>query len=154
MTQPTTIEIEEFKVIGISVRTTNQNGQSQNDIGNLWSKFMGQNLIELIPNKNSNDIYCIYTNYESDFNGLYTTILGCKVNSFDNIPEGFISWTIPKTKYQVYKSTGKLPDSVVKTWTNIWQSDISRKYVADFEVYGQKSQNPENAEVDTYVSIK
>jgi hypothetical protein len=27
MTQFTTIEIDEFKVIGISVRTTNQNGQ-------------------------------------------------------------------------------------------------------------------------------
>jgi predicted transcriptional regulator YdeE len=154
MTQSTTIEIEEFKVIGISVRTTNQNRQSQNDIGNLWGKFIEQNLIGKIPNKNSLDIYCIYTNYESDFNGLYTAILGCKVNSFDNIPEGFISWTIPKTKYQVYKSTGKLPDSVLKTWTNIWQSDTGRKYVADFDVYGQKSQNTENAEVDTYVSIK
>jgi len=154
MTQPMSIEIEEFKVIGISVRTTNQNGQSQKDISNLWSKFMGQNLIDQILNKKSQDIYCIYTNYESDFNGLYTTILGCRVNSFDSIPEGFISWTIPKTKYQVYKSTGKLPESVMKTWTNIWQSDIRRKYVADFDIYGQKSQNPENAEVDTYVSIK
>jgi predicted transcriptional regulator YdeE len=153
-TNPTTIEIEEFKVIGISVRTTNQNGQSQNDIGNLWDKFMRQNLIEQIPNKNSDEVYCIYTNYESDFNGPYTTILGCKVDSFDNIPDGLIGWTITKSNYQVYKSTGKLPDSVVKTWTNIWQSEISRKYAADFDVYGQDSQNPENAEVDTYVSIK
>ena len=153
MIQLKTIEINEFKVIGISVRTTNKNGQSQNDIGNLWDKFMGQNLIEQIANKNSNDIYCIYTNYDSDFNGLYTTILGCKVNSFDNIPQGFGSWTIPKTKYQVYQSAGKLPDSIVKTWTSIWQTDISRKYVADFDLYGQKSKNPENAEVDTYVSI-
>jgi predicted transcriptional regulator YdeE len=51
MTQPKTIELAEFKVIGISVRTTNENGQSQNDIGNLWAKLMGQNLIEQIPIK-------------------------------------------------------------------------------------------------------
>ena len=153
MTQPKTIEIEEFKVIGISVRTTNENGQSQNDISNLWAKFIGQNLIEQIPNKDANDIYCIYADYESDFNGPYTTILGCRVNSFDTIPHGFNNWTIPKTKYQVYKSAGKLPDCVVMTWINIWQSDVERKYIADFDLYGQKAQNPEHAEVDTYVSI-
>ena len=35
MAQSMTTEIEGFKVIGISVRTTNQNGQSQNDIGRI-----------------------------------------------------------------------------------------------------------------------
>ncbi len=149
-----TIEIEEFKVIGISVRTINKNGQSQNDIGNLWGKFMGQNLIDKVPNKLAHEIYCIYTDYENDFNGQYTTIIGCKVNSFENIPEGLTTWTIPTTKYKVYKSIGKLPECVMMTWTNIWHSDINRKCVADFDVYGQKAQNWEHAEVDTYVSIE
>ncbi|HZV12359.1 MAG TPA: effector binding domain-containing protein, partial [Candidatus Kapabacteria bacterium] len=35
------ITLDEFNIIGISVRTTNQNGQSQKDIGELWEKFMG-----------------------------------------------------------------------------------------------------------------
>lgn len=96
-----TVEIDEFKIIGIAIRTTNQNGQSQNDIGNLWGKFMGQNIMEQIPNKEANDVYCIYTDYETDFNGPYTTIIGCRVNLFGNIPEGFISKTILTTKYQV-----------------------------------------------------
>ena len=113
-----TVEIAEFKIIGMTVRTTNQNGQSQNDIGNLWGKFMGGNFIEQIPNKETDDVYCIYTDYESDFNGPYTTILGCRVNSFDNVQEDFVSKTIPPTKYQVYKSIGKLPDSVVMRWAN------------------------------------
>ncbi len=154
MTKVMTLEIEEFKVIGISVSTINKNRQSQNDIGNLWDKFMGQNLIEQIPNKLTHEIYCIYTDYENDFNGRYTTIIGCKVNSFENIPNGLIALTIPTTKYQVYKSIGKLPECVVMTWNNIWQSNIDRKYIADFDVYGQKAQNPEHAEVDTYVSMK
>jgi len=113
----------------------------------------GNKYYRAIPNKENSDIYCIYTNYENDFNGLYTTILGCKVNSFDNLPNDFFNITIPSTKYQVYKSIGKLPDCVVTTWSAIWQSNINRKYVADFDVYGQKAHNKENAEVHTYVSI-
>lgn len=150
---PVATELNEFNIIGISVRTTNENGQSRVDIGELWRKFMGQSLIENIPNKVSDDIYCIYTDYESDFNGSYTTILGCKVTSFDNIPEGFISKTIPATHYLIFKSKGRLPECLVHTWSNIWQSDLNRKYIADFDFYGQEAQNPENAVVDTYVSV-
>lgn len=151
--KPASIELNEFYVIGVSVRTTNQNGQSQIDIGELWGQFIGQSLIEKISNKVTRDIYCIYTDYESDFYGPYTTILGCKVASFKNIPEGFVSKTIPATKYLLYKSEGKLPDCVAETWSNIWKSDTNRKYIADFDIYGQQAQNSENALVDTYLSV-
>jgi len=33
-------ELESFKVIGISVRTTNENGQAAKDIPFLWNKFL------------------------------------------------------------------------------------------------------------------
>ncbi len=146
------ITIKGFSVVGIAVRTTNQNGQSQKDIAELWNRFMGQSLISLIPNKASNEIYCIYTEYESDFTGAYTTILGCKVHSLDVIPEGFVGKEISEATYKHYKAIGSLPDCVGKTWSEIWQSGIDRKYIADFDVYGEKSQNPQNAEVDIYVS--
>ena len=31
---------------------------------------------------------------------------------------------------------------------------MKRDYTADFEVYGEKAQNPENAEVDIFVAVK
>ena len=148
-----TKELEAFHIIGISVRTTNQEGKSQKDIGELFGNFFQNRLIEKIPNRETDDIYCMYTEYENDFNGLYTTIIGCKVTSLEDIPSGFIGKAIPTTKYLVYTSVGKLPESVGKTWGEIWQSDINRSYVADFDVYGQKSVDPENAEVETYISI-
>ncbi|MBA2621217.1 MAG: AraC family transcriptional regulator [Acidobacteria bacterium] len=148
------VELEEVCVIGISVRTTNQEGKSQRDIGELFGAFTGGNLIERIPNKINNDIYCIYTEYESDFNAPYTTVIGCKVTTLNDVPTGLIGLTIPATKYQVFKSTGRLPECVGETWFEIWQSDINRQYVADFDVYGEKAQNPNDAEVETFVSIK
>lgn len=146
-------ELRGFKIIGISVRTTNADNKSLKDIGELFGKFMGQNISDKIPNKLSDDIYCVYTDYASDFNGPYTTVIGCKVSSLTNVPAGFTSKTIPDSKYQIYKSTGKLSVSLGKTWEGIWSSEINRRYTADFDIYGEKAKDFENAEVDTYVSV-
>jgi predicted transcriptional regulator YdeE len=147
-----TEELAGFKVIGIEVRTTNQNGKARTDIAELWGKFMSQNLIVQIPNKENSEIYCIYTDYESDYLGAYTTILGCRVSILENIPKGFIARDFPATKYQIYTSKGKLPDCVGNTWMQIWKAEIDRKYTLDFDVYGQKSQDPQNAEVEIFIS--
>ncbi|WP_353483665.1 effector binding domain-containing protein [Haliscomenobacter sp.] len=153
------MEFEEMKlakryVVGISVRTTNQNGQSQVDIGELWGKFYAQNVLATIPNRVSDDVYCVYTDYESDQNAPFTSIIGCEVSSVKEIPSGMMLKKIPASKYRVYTAKGKLPDCVVGTWMHIWGSPIDRKYAADFDVYGVKSKDPMDAEVKTYLSVK
>jgi predicted transcriptional regulator YdeE len=148
-----TTTLSEFHIIGISVRTTNVSNKALKDIGELFGNFVGQNMMGKIPEKITEDIYCVYTDYESDYNGPYTAIVGCKVNSLDDIPTDFIGKTIPGAKYQVYKSTGKLSISLTRTWEEIWNTDIDRRYSADFDIYGEKAKDYENAEVETYVSI-
>ncbi len=143
-----------FHIIGISVRTTNENGQAAEDIGMLWQKFMSENIMDLIPNKISHDIYSVYTDYEKDFTKPYTTILGCKVSSIDEIPEGMVSKIIDGGPYEIFNAKGNLAHGVVyHEWEKIWASDIARAYTADYEIYGEKAQNPENAEVDIYIAI-
>jgi predicted transcriptional regulator YdeE len=142
-----------FLVIGISMRTTNEGGRAKADISALFSKFLSLQLPERIPGKISPDIYCIYTEYDSDFTAPYTCIVGCRVGSLENIPEGFIGIRIAESAYRVFKSVGNLSECVTKTWIQIWQSDINRKYAADFDVYGAGAIDPGNAEVDIYVSI-
>jgi predicted transcriptional regulator YdeE len=149
----TTITLGAFHIIGIFVRTTNVNNKALKDIGDLFGNFIGQNIGGKIPNKISEDIYCVYTDYESDYNGPYTTIIGCKVSSLDDIPAGLMGKSIPESKYEVYKSTGKLSISLAKTWEGIWNADLNRRYSADFDIYGDKARDYENAEVDTYVAI-
>lgn len=145
--------LRELYVIGISVRTSNQNGQAQADIGALWGKLRQENLLTQIPNKVSHEIYCVYTDHESDFQGPYTTILGSQVHTLETSPTKLTGKTIPAANYQVYPSKGKLPDCVAKTWNFIWQTNLNRKYTADFDVYGQQTQNPEAAEVKTFVCV-
>ena len=142
-----------FKIIGISVRTSNEDGRAKKDIGTLFASFLSLLMPEQIPGRLSPDIYCIYTEYESDFNGPYTCIVGCRVDSLENIPDGFVGIYIAESAYRVYKSVGNLAECVEDTWMQIWQSDINRKYAADFDIYGEGAMDPENAEVDIYVSI-
>ena len=86
---------------------------------------------------------------------LYTAILGCKVNNLDAIPQGMVGRKIPGGKYIKYVTKGNLNEGVIlKEWQNIWNSDLDRVYTADFEVYGEKAKNPENAEVEIFVAVK
>lgn len=147
------ITLEKFFVAGISVRTTNLNGQSQKDISGLWSRFMKENIAAKTPNKINESLYGVYTDYESDYMGAYTTILGFRVNSIENLPEGLIAKTIPASTYRLYKSTGSLPDCVLNTWGQIWQADVKRKYIADFDVYPSDAFTVANPVVETYLSV-
>jgi predicted transcriptional regulator YdeE len=149
------MDIQKFSVIGISVRTTNENGQSGQDIPALWNKFMAEGISGKIPNKIDNSLYCIYTEYEKDHTKPYTTILGCLVSSLDVIPEAMIGKTIEKASYEKFTAKGNLQEGIVfKEWMKIWSADLNRSFNADFEIYGEKAQNPENAEVDIFIAIK
>ena len=149
-------KIEDFKIIGISTITTNENGKAASDLGLLWQRFFEENIIGKIENKVSNDIYAIYTDYESDFTGKYHTIIGLKVNSLDNIPEDLIGREFKNDTFVKHTAKGEMPNAVVKTWKEIWDNNttLNRKYTYDFEVYTEKSQNGENSEVDIYIATK
>ena len=147
-------QIEAFKIIGISVRTTNENNQQAKDIPALWKQFMTTGVLAKIPNKVSNEIYSIYTAYESDHTKPYTTILGCKVDSLDEIPDGMIGKEFDKGSYTTFVAKGDLTKGAVyNAWAKIWNANLDRAYTADFEVYGAKAQNPTDAEVTIFVAV-
>lgn len=147
---------EGFKVIGIEVRTRNANQQAAQDLGKLWERFFAENVAGQIPAKVSEEILSIYTDYESDYRGAYTAILGMKVASLDNVPEGLVGRAFAAEDLQVFEAKGTMPQAVVDTWMQIWQQDevLNRKYTYDFEVYGAKSQNGAASEVAIYLAVK
>lgn len=144
-----------FKIIGISTRTTNKDNQSKEDLGRLWERFFAENIIDKIPNKSASDIILIYTDYKSDFTDKYTTIIGLMVSTLDEIPDGLIGREFKPDNFQKFTAKGEMPKAVLAIWLDIWQRDkeLNRKYSYDFEVYGEKSQNGENSEVEIYLSV-
>src|ERR1700739_2777721 len=100
--------IEAFHVIGISVRTTNENGKALVDIPALCGKFISEATLARILGKIDNTVYCIYTEYEKDHTKPYTTILGCKVKNLDTIPAEMVGKTMEEATYTKHIAKGNM----------------------------------------------
>jgi predicted transcriptional regulator YdeE len=149
------VKIEPFMIIGISVRTTNENNQSAKDIADLWGKFMSENVLGAIPNKIDNEIYSIYTDYDSDHTKPYTAMLGCKVSNLNSIPDRMIGKSFEGGNYVKLSAKGDLMKGlIVNMWTEIWSMDLNRAFTTDFEIFGEKAQNPNDAEIDFLIAVK
>lgn len=149
------VNIEPFKIIGISVRTTNENNQAAKDIADLWSRFLNEKVLEAIPNKIDNTVYSIYTAYESDHTKPYTTILGCKVKTLNTIPDEMVGKSFEGGNYVKLSAKGDLmKDLIINKWLEIWKMDLERVFTADFEVFGARAQNPTDAEIDFLIAVK
>lgn len=143
---------DSIKVIGIQIRTTNENNQQAKDIPKLWSRFQEENLFDKIPNKKSSELIGLYFDYESDYTKPYNYMICCEVTSLENIPEGLVSKIVPTSDYTIFKAEGKFPDCIEKAWEKIWGSDLKRAYHYDFEIYKKIDLN--QSEIDVYVGVK
>ncbi|MFJ7668144.1 effector binding domain-containing protein [Lysinibacillus sp. NPDC097195] len=157
-TQPVQIEKDSFHIIGISARTNNANEITPlAKIPELWTSYFQQNVAGQLPNKDV--MYGLYSDYETDVNGEYSITLGVEVAANNEVPKGLVIKTIPASKYLVFTSEiGAMPEIVIKAWQNIWtwfaNSDLERTYTGDFEVYGERCNQPNEAQVDIYIAVK
>ena len=149
-------KIIDMKIIGIETRTTNQNGQAMQDIGGLWNRFFSENIISKIPNAVNSNVYAIYTDYESDYTGEYTTLLGLEVSSLDEIPSGLVGREFPKQNFKRFLAKGAMPQAVAEAWQKIWEQDkeLNRLYQYDYELYTEKSQQSDLSEVEIFIGVK
>src|SRR5687768_1458175 len=80
--EPKLRQIAPFIVSGISIRTSNsaESDSSTAELANLWDRFFGENVAANIPHQSPDSpIYGVYSEYESDVDGLYTTTAGVRV---------------------------------------------------------------------------
>ncbi len=148
------VNIGKFIVVGIFVYTTNEGGQSQNDIGQLWQQFYGENVMEQIPNKIDKRIYAVYSDYSGDETAPYEVIIGCAVSSSEQIPEGMKSVTVEGGRYQSMNSTTtNAQQFVMEAWQKIWTTQMDRTFQADFEVY-ELTETPGTLDISVNVGVK
>lgn len=143
--------IKEIKIVGITCRTSNANLM---DIESLWKRFFNENISGKIINKVSDDIYAVYSDYQSDYTGLFNLTIGFAVDSVNHIPEGCVEVNINPGLYSKFISKGVMPQAVINTWKEIWNSDLNRLYGTDFTIHGKKYYNGDDSEVETFISIK
>jgi predicted transcriptional regulator YdeE len=159
---PKIVGVKEFSVIGIEARTNSAKElTSDAGIGRQWGRFFKEGILEKIPNKVDSTIYAVYTGYASDRNGDYDLVIGAKVSDTSTVPPGMVVKKVPKGKYAVVTSAkGPAQNVVPQAWREIWSLEDKsqlgghRAYKADFEVYDQRAQNPQDSQVDIYIGIK
>ncbi|MBP9842272.1 MAG: effector binding domain-containing protein, partial [Simkaniaceae bacterium] len=116
-------------------------------------KFFKENVPAKIPNKMSENIFALYTDYEGDYTKPYSWILGCEVSSLDEIPVGLVGKVIPESEYAVFTTQGEFPQGLISAWQAVWKSDLPRSYTSDFELYRSTFHPQENPEVKVYIAV-
>lgn len=145
---------DDFKLAGIKLygKTTNQNKQSIKDCGELWQKFETEKIFDVIPKKLSNEVYAVYYDYEKDETTSFSYFIGCKVEENSETCKELEELIIPAQEYSKFTAKGIMTGCVTDVWNEIWNSDIRRKFGFDFEIYDERSQDWNNAEVAIYIS--
>lgn len=152
-----------FYVIGIETRTTNKAEMAgAGNIAQLWQRVFTENLFARIPNKADTFLRGVYHDYESDKDGAYTLLVGVRVTSLDDIPEGMVGYQVPAGKFQVFTTErGPVGHVVVKTWMDIWRLEdegkLNRAYTdhtADYELYTEWDKDRNNEVAEIHIAIK
>ncbi|MDF3047018.1 MAG: putative transcription activator [Candidatus Midichloriaceae bacterium] len=156
-------ELPEIKLVGITCRTSNASEMNPltAKIGQMIQKYQDEGIASKIPNlKNPVATYCVYTEYENDFNGEYTYFIGAEVSSFDEVPSDLCKLTIKNQRYAKFTNgPAPMPGVCIDMWQSIWAMNSEelggkRKYSADFEVYDERAYDLNNATLDIYIALE
>lgn len=124
---------EAVTILGIDARAGNEN---LDQIGDLWRRFHAIGGAAGIDGRQDDSVYCVYCEYETDFTGAFTVLIGCAVDADAAIPDGMKKLTIEAGRFFVFEPVGELPRSIFETWSEIWNMPVDRRYEADFDRYG------------------
>lgn len=147
------VQLGPKEIVGIEIRTTNENDQAVSDLGPFWAKFFAGEYQKKIPNKASNEIYGLYCEYEKDETKPYTLVAGCEVNSVGELGGELVAKKVPASKYAVFKIEGEFPHELIRTWQFIWEAPLRRTFSGDFELYPEEWHPVNNPGLLLYIAI-
>jgi len=125
--------VEGFDVVGITTMT--DRSKATEDINALWERFFKDSVGQHVQNKTDDVIYCVYSDYEGDFEAPYRVTIGYKVTDTSASGE-FTAVKVQGQDYAMMSAAGEQPKALLETWNAIWDSDLDRAYQTDFEIYG------------------
>lgn len=150
------IDLPSFRVFGIQTRTSNADEQTLQTarLPLLWHDVY----TELVPELPATaPVYGVYAGYESDQNGEYTVTAGAGENP-ENCTLDLVEVTVPPGRYLVFTGKGKMPETVIRVWLDIWdyfkRDDVpfERAYTSDFEEYWGREETA--MEVKVHIAVK
>ncbi len=124
-------------VIGLGVRTSLSGAPT--DIPALWQRVMHEGSLERVQRLTTDEnVYAVYTDYESDYRGAYTMVIGVAVDAATPVPEGMQRAVVPAGAYAAVRAEGPPKEAIWGAWRFFWEEWLQRserRYAADFERY-------------------
>lgn len=153
---------EPIKIIGLSIDTNVKS--VYRDVPKLGKQFNKLKKTFEIPNKSEPWGFAAVSKDYNEEKKTWTYIIGDVVTSFEEIPEGMISFEIPAIKYAVFLirpknrfawgwAISKMKKYIYTEWlpkSNYEQAGL----IDDFEYHDERSTRKKNPEIDLYVAIK
>lgn len=146
------VNLPEKTAVGISAKTNNSSPDMCKVIGNLWKRFFEEGIFFGIKNKANEKALGMYYDYENNEEGDYSTAVACEVSSSNGNNSGLSIIKIPAGKYAKFIVKGNGITAVSDFWKELWQMNLPRTFVCDFEEYQNSDMN--NAEIHIYIGIK
>lgn len=146
------VHLKEKTVVGLTARTNNLAPDMGTVIGGIWHKFYEDGIYAAIPNKSNERTLGIYTDYAGDEKDDYTFMAACEVDNCEADLEGTVKRTLPTGTYAKFIVKGNLHQAVGKFWQELWNMNLARTFVCDFEEY--VNSDLEHAEIHIYIGIK
>ena len=153
-------KLSEFYLIGIEERTQNKDEMAGNGkIPKVWERMFKEDIKTKVNNKIDEDIYAVYSNYESDENGKYDYFVGYKVDSLQKIPDGLKGKKVLSGSYKKLETAKGATYKVVgELWMKVWKMPKEelggkRAFKTDFEIYGGKAKDPNNSIIELFLGI-
>lgn len=144
------LQKEEMTIVGIELRTNND--VAFETIPAFWDKFYRDNLLSKLTDKESVDIYAVYTNYEDagySNEGDYSLIIGVTEDEIAKDLDGLSMATIPTQEYIVFNVSENKVEHVIDTWNGIWNNKmIERTFDTDYECYTA------NGHIDVVIGVR
>jgi predicted transcriptional regulator YdeE len=164
------VEYPGVKLVGIVTEMTNNAAEAGSCDGKIFpvvkQYFHGGMAEKIAHRKKPGTTYCAFTAYdplytnENNYKGDYSYFIGEEVLSFDDVPEGFVTLTIPAQAYVKFTNgPGAMPNVLMDVWKRIWgstQEELGgkRTYKVDFEMYDERANDHQNIVLDVFVGVE
>jgi predicted transcriptional regulator YdeE len=147
-----------FNIVGITLRTSNAAAFADGTIGALWQRFFAEAISSKITNKTDTTLLALYYDFETNRDGMYTLLLGHRVDSLQQIPDGMTGIQVPAQKTVIFTTPqGPVTPGIVQTWQEIWsledQQKLSRAYGFEYELYDERSYDQNNGVAEIHISV-
>lgn len=147
------VNLKEKILVGLSATTSNTSEDMGQVIGGLWENFYKNGINEKLKNRVNDFSIGLYSDYVGEN---YSVTVGNEVSYVEDQEliknYNLTKKIIPAGKYAKFSIRGNMVTAVAEAWQQIWEMNLDRSFVADFEEY--KNAEVDDAEIDIYVALK